>query len=203
MTFDPAIPLSGDSPSIFPAQNQTNYTRLQTIIGADHQFNLSATANDGYHNVVHLTQQAPTGALASIGRLYSKSSDSRIHQFYIDSSGDSYQVTPTLPIRACVNFSGVGAAAIRSQVNVASVVRDAQGQYTINFTTAMPNVNYIVQVTGMRNSSNTACVGSIRSSATYSNSVQTGFVKVEFSGSGSAPDYQDVLMGNVTIFSAI
>jgi hypothetical protein len=127
-------------------------TRLQTLVGADHQFNLTAAADDGYHNLIHMTQQAPAGVLAATGRSYVKSSASRIHQFYMDDTGAEYQLSPSMPIRAAVNFNGVGAAVIRSSYNVSSVTRLAAGDYLINFTTAMPNNNYIVQLTGMRDS---------------------------------------------------
>ena len=201
MTFDPLIPLSSDSPSIFPAQSQGNFTRLQTIVGADHQFNLSAAANDGYHNLVHLTQQAPAGALASTGRLYAKSSASRIHQFYMDDTGAEYQMSPSMPIRAAVNFDGtgaVGAQTLRSQYNVTSVTKTATGTYTVTFTTAMPNNSYIVQVTGMRSGAGDITQASVLGNS-YNTSVATGNVKVLFGKSdGTAVD---VIMGNVTIFS--
>lgn len=94
MTFNPAVPLNSDTPSIFPSQNQTNMNRLQTLLGADHQFNLTAAADDGYHNLIHLTQQAPTGALAATGRLYVKSASGAINLFYMDDAGLEYQITP-------------------------------------------------------------------------------------------------------------
>jgi hypothetical protein len=95
MSFNAAVPLNSDSPSIFPAQNQTNMARLQSLLGADHQFNLSAAANDGYHNLVHLTEQAPSGTLAATGRLYVKSSGGAINLYYMDDGGLEYRITPT------------------------------------------------------------------------------------------------------------
>lgn len=203
MTYNALIPLNSDSPALFPAQSQANFTRLQTMIGADHQFNLTAAADDGYHNIIHLTQQAPSGALAAIGRLYAKSSAGRIHGFYMDDTGDEYQITPTMPIRAAVNFDGTGAVGvqvIRSQFNVASVNRTATGKYTITFTTAMPDANYIVVIAGMRNASGDISNGLIAGDATYSNSVTTTTLKIEFNGGTSS--LQNVLMGNVIIMSA-
>lgn len=94
MSFNASVPLSTDSPSLFPSQNQTNMSRLQTIVSADHQFNLSATADDGYHNLIHMTQQAPTGALAATGRLYVKTATGLIQLFYMDDAGTEYQLTP-------------------------------------------------------------------------------------------------------------
>jgi len=201
MSFNPAIPLNSDSPSIFPAQSQTNYSRLQTLLGADHQFNLTAAANDGYHNLIHMTVQAPSGVLATTGRSYVKLSAARIHQFYMDDTGAEYQITPTLPIRASVNFNGtgaVGAQVIRSQYNVTSVVKTTNGAYTVNFTTPMPDANYMVQITGMRDT-NLSIMGFVTGNATYSNSVTTTSVKISFNDDAGA--LKDALMGNVTIFS--
>jgi len=44
--------------------------------------------------------------------------------------------------RAWVNFNGTGTVAIRSSFNVTSITDNGTGDYTINFTTAMPDVNY-------------------------------------------------------------
>lgn len=198
MTFNAAVPLNSDSPSIFPAQNQTNMARLQTIVSSDHQFNLSAAADDGYHNLIHMTQQAPAGVLAATGRAYAKSSAGRIHQFYMDDTGAEYQITPTMPIRAAVNFNGIAGAVIRSAYNVSGVTRNGNGDYTITYTTAMPDTNYIAQVTGMRDS-NSFAIASVKGNATYTNAVTTTTIRVIFFDNASNP--HDVLMGNVTIFS--
>lgn len=49
--------------------------------------------------------------------------------------------------RAWVNFDGTGTPAIRSSGNVSSITDNGTGDYTVNFTTAMPDTNYTV-VTG-------------------------------------------------------
>ena len=46
--------------------------------------------------------------------------------------------------RAWVNFNGTGTVAIRASGNVTSITDNATGDYTINFTTAMPDANYAV-----------------------------------------------------------
>jgi hypothetical protein len=46
--------------------------------------------------------------------------------------------------RAWVNFNGTGTVAIRGSGNVSSVTDGGTGDYTINFTTAMPDANYSV-----------------------------------------------------------
>ena len=197
MTFNAAIPLNSDSPSIFPTQSQTNYARLQTLLGADHQFNLSAAANDGYHTLVPLIPQAPSGALASRGRLYGKSSAGRIHQFYMDSSGTEYQISPTMPIRAAVAFDGTGVIQ-GTAYNVSSVTQLSTGSFTITFANAMPDANYFVQVTGMRAGTGDVCNGSILG-GTFGSNVTTGLVKVMFTGGSSAE--QTIQRGYVTVFS--
>jgi hypothetical protein len=44
--------------------------------------------------------------------------------------------------RAWVNFNGNGTVAIRASGNVSSITDNGVGSYTVNFTTAMPDVNY-------------------------------------------------------------
>jgi hypothetical protein len=56
-------------------------------------------------------------------------------------------VTGSAPIYACrawVNFNGTGTVAIRASGNVSSITDNGVGDYTVNFTTAMPDANYSV-----------------------------------------------------------
>lgn len=46
--------------------------------------------------------------------------------------------------RAWVNFNGTGVVAIRASGNVSSITDVGTGDYLVNFTTAMPDVNYAV-----------------------------------------------------------
>lgn len=126
MTFNPAVPLNSDSPGIFPAQNQTNMARLQTLVGADHQFNLTAAANDGYHNLVHLTQQAPAGVLAATGRLYAKSSGGLIQLFYMDDAGTEYQITPDY-VNSTMKVAGSASVASNATTDVLNVAYNFTG----------------------------------------------------------------------------
>jgi hypothetical protein len=50
--------------------------------------------------------------------------------------------------RAWVNFNGTGTPAIRASGNVTSITDNGTGDYTVNFTTAMPDANYVINVTG-------------------------------------------------------
>lgn len=47
--------------------------------------------------------------------------------------------------RAWVNFNGTGTVAIRASGNVTSITDNGTGDYTVNFTNAMPDANYCPQ----------------------------------------------------------
>jgi hypothetical protein len=71
--------------------------------------------------------------------------------------GSSVLATPTgsapsYTCRAWVNFSGTGTVAIRASGNVSSITDTGTGEYTVNFTTAMPDADYSY-VFGKRSSS--------------------------------------------------
>jgi len=68
---------------------------------------------------------------------------------FLSTSGDRTSVIPggttLLPefqCRAWVNFNGTGTVAIRASGNVSSITDNGTGNYTVNFTTAMPDANY-------------------------------------------------------------
>lgn len=49
---------------------------------------------------------------------------------------------PLYASRAWVNFNGTGTVAIRGSGNVSSITDNGTGDYTVNFSTAMPDANY-------------------------------------------------------------
>lgn len=61
--------------------------------------------------------------------------------------------------RAWVNFNGTGTVAIRASFNVSSITDNGTGDYTVNFSTAMTDANYICAGTsGLSNTaSQTVC----------------------------------------------
>ena len=79
-------------------------------------------------------------------------------------------VSGTAPLymcRAWVNFNGTGTPAIRGSGNVSSITDNATGDYTVNFTTAMSDVNYAVNASAGTN--------------TLTTPVQVGYFKPNFS----------------------
>lgn len=86
---------------------------------------------------------------------------------------------PSYSARAWVNFNGSGTVAIRSSGNVSSITDNGTGNFTINFTTAMPDANY--SVSGVMNVSANTVVGSISiypSSTPTTSSVQIHVAQV-------------------------
>jgi hypothetical protein len=59
--------------------------------------------------------------------------------------------------KAWVNFNGTGTVAIRDSFNVSSITDNGTGDYTVNFTTAMPNANYSTVVSGALAGTATLC----------------------------------------------
>lgn len=60
---------------------------------------------------------------------------------------------PYYGARAWVNFNGTSTVSIRSSSNVSSITDNGTGDYTINFTTQMPDTNYAANSINTKNSS--------------------------------------------------
>ena len=58
--------------------------------------------------------------------------------------------------KAWVNFNGTGTLAIRESANVASITDNGTGNYTLNFTAAMPDANYSLTGVSTWDTSNTS-----------------------------------------------
>lgn len=206
MTFNPAAPSNSSSPGIFPAQNRTNMQRIKALFNNDHVFNDTASVvpnlpgTDGAHRQVTLINRAtpsvlPTGTNAI---LYSKVDTLAVTQLWFYNGTTNFQITPQVQlIKAIVNFDSTGT--IRSQLNVTSVTKNGTGDYTVNYTTPMTNTNYIVLVTGQRQSSGAGVTASISGNATFSAVATVNSVRVDFRNSGG--NTVDVTAGCVTIMS--
>jgi hypothetical protein len=102
----------------------------------------------------------------------------------IDSSGNLLfnsgygSVATAYGCRAWVNFNGTGTVAIRGSGNVSSITDNGTGDYTINLTTAMPDVNYCTQLTGMRDSDGNGSFNATIRGGTYSTYVTTSSVRI-------------------------
>jgi len=135
----------------------------------------------------------------------SDSGSSFSSRMVMDSSGNLQfnsgygSVTTAYGCRAWVNFNGTGTVAIRASGNVSSITDNGVGQYTVNFTTAMPDANY--NVTGSCGTDSGVSAlwitnGSNVGSRTYNNTTTTCIIQSAFATSSLA----DAVAVNVAVF---
>lgn len=104
--------------------------------------------------------------------------------------------------KAWVNFSGVTTTTINSSFNVSSVTRNATGDYTINFTTAMADANYVLSSTNTSYSTaNYACTalalkGTMASTVTLKSTTQVQVVSIVAGNAGAF----DTINASLSIF---
>jgi hypothetical protein len=68
---------------------------------------------------------------------------------------------PVYACRAWVNFDGTGTPAIREDGNVSSITDNGTGDYTVNFTTAMPDADYCMSASANSGANNVAVVNQL------------------------------------------
>lgn len=101
---------------------------------------------------------------------------------------------PVYATRAWVNFNGTGTVAIRASGNVSSITDNGVGNYTVNFTTAMPNANYVLLGTAGNNNNAAADPITVRPGALASKlTTAAAFsVNANVSGANTLLDVADV-----------
>jgi len=114
--------------------------------------------------------------------------------------GSAVQATPSgsAPLyaaRAWVNFNGTGTVAIRASGNVTSITDNNTGDYTVNFTTAMPDANYCVVVTVKEANTNSQSVSVGTVAPTGMSTISARVVTSNVSQAAT-----DMVIANVAIF---
>jgi hypothetical protein len=98
--------------------------------------------------------------------------------------------------KAWVNFNGASGASptIRGQFNVTSVTRNSTGNYTITFTTAMPDANYCWTIGGWNNGGgNGGWIAAGTGAGSYPTGVTTTTLSIiAYSNAGAVQD-QDAI----------
>ena len=102
-----------------------------------------AITTDGDANTGMFFPAADTIAFAEGGTEVGRFDSSANFQF---NSGYG-SVATAYGCRAWVNFNGTGTPAIRASGNVTSLTDNGTGDYTVNFTTALVDANYAVNLT--------------------------------------------------------
>ena len=99
----------------------------------------------------------PSDATVTAAKLASNAVDTQALALF-NASGSA----PVYACRAWVNFNGTSTVAIRASGNVSSITDNGTGDYTVNFTTAMPDANYATSAFAAQESgtdNNVTCVG--------------------------------------------
>ena len=99
---------------------------------------------------------------------------------------------PIYACRAWVNFNGTGTVAIRGSGNVSSITDNGVGDYTVNFTAAMQDINYSVVGSGNLNNAESWSVTAVPNN-TMTTSFRVLTKNVEVGGA-------DLLSVNLAVF---
>ena len=97
-----------------------------------------------------------------------------------------------------MNFNGTGTVAIRAAGNVSSIADNGTGDYTVNFTTAMPDANYAVVANSQIDTSGSVSVPTHwEKIARTAGALATSSVRL---WAGNASSFSDPLQMHVAIF---
>jgi hypothetical protein len=101
-----------------------------------------------------------------------------------------------------VNFNGTGTVAIRASGNVSSITDNGAGDYTVNFTTAMPDANYSLVGTANLGSSGSFCtvIAPAQGSSPFTSTPTTAACRFITAGNGGAGANQDPTYASIAIF---
>ena len=135
-----------------------------------------------------------------------KFSTNGTERFRISSTGAQSSVIPggstlypSFDCRAWVNFNGQGSVAIRGSGNVSSITDNGTGDYTVNFTTAMPDANYAVSGCSQYDEDASSPANMTLSIARQTGAYTASSVRVSASAASNASAY-DQLRVCVAIF---
>jgi hypothetical protein len=167
------------------------------------QLNKSGT---GDYTTVRLSNSGASGRTYEIGlggntaaagyanSLYFYDSNAGAIRSAIDSSGNFLfnsgygSVATAYGCRAWVNFNGTGTVAIRASGNVSSITDNGTGDYSINFSTAMPDANYSFSIANREDTGGAAALGLYEAAYRNSTSITTTALRVFFAASATAYD---------------
>jgi hypothetical protein len=129
----PAISASDDTNTgiYFPAADT-----LAFVEGGSEVMRINSSGNVGIGNTTPSYKLDVTGDINVTGDF--RKNDT----VFAGLTGGQTGSAPLYGARAWVNFNGTGTVAIRASGNVSSITDNGVGDYTVNFTTAMPDANY-------------------------------------------------------------
>lgn len=172
MTYNTTVPNAGQSPGLFPAQNNTNFSRLKTIIDADHNFLDTAADAQGAHNQVTFIDRADPSSLltGTDSIIYGKTASDGASELWFYEGSVNNQVNWR-------ELSGtVAISSTSTYANIATVPANAFGTVFMWPTTG--STLYVQQGGFVSNA--TTCFG--WSSGTYDNSTASTLPQIGLAG---------------------
>lgn len=168
-----------------------------------------ATAKDGravtvqFDGILTLTHNATTLVLPGGANITTAAGDTAC---FVQDSSDNIKclwytraalapltgsgTAPTYACRAWVRFDGTGTPAITAAGNVASITDNGVGDYTVTFTTAMPDANYCVSATAITTSGKNVIVAVNEATAPATTAVRIKCTEINFpAGSATTAAY--------------
>jgi len=100
--------------------------------------------------------------------------------------------------RAWVNFNGTGVVAIRASGNVSSITDNGTGDYTANFTTALPDANYSWVGSCMTNNTSVSIRGTVQQRSNQTST--TSALPISTMTGDTSTTSNDVAVVNLAIF---
>ena len=114
-----------------------------------------ASPNSNSDRTVNLPDAGGDMVLTTATQTLTNKTFSGAQVFGTASLAEPTGTAPLYMCRAWANFNGTGTVAIRASGNVSSITDNGTGNYTVNFTTALPDANYAVVATAGDTSSGT------------------------------------------------
>jgi len=134
------------------AQESIRFARNSTSSSAYVTFyaNNSSSTQVQYAGILGDVASSTAGSHGGNLLFYTTGSGTSAERMRIDSSGNLLfnsgygSVATAYGCRAWVVFNGTGTPSVRASGNISSITDNGTGDYTANFTTAMPDINYSV-----------------------------------------------------------
>ena len=157
-----------------------------------------ASPNSNNDRTVNLLDSAGDLVVTSATQTLSNKTFSGAQTFGTASLAQPTGTAPLYMCRAWVNFNGTGTVAIRAAGNVSSIADNGTGDYTVNFTTAMPDANYAVVANSQIDTSGSVSVPTHwEKIARTAGALATSSVRL---WAGNASSFSDPLQMHVAIF---
>ena len=147
----PALTGTPTAPTATAADSTTQIATTAFVTTADNlKANLASPALTGTPTAPTASVATNTTQIATTAFVHAEISadvgvaNSSLVKTALNASGSP----PIYACRAWVNFNGTGTVAINGSGNVSSITDNGTGNYTVNFTTAMPDATYAVVASG-------------------------------------------------------